>query len=309
MAAVEEESGRLDASQVRTLAAVRKGYTPFKENDVIFAKITPCMENGKIALAEGLKNGLAYGSTEFLVFRPYDGLLPRFVLRFLLQSSLRQEAERHMTGAVGQKRVPSIYLLRHSFPLPPAREQGRIVAKLDALLSRVAAGEAATRRASDRLQRYRDAVIHAAVTGELTRDWRKSNKPGEPSAVLLSRILRDRRAGWEEAETKRLHASGKPLKDDKWKKRYREPISPGPSGEALPKDWSWATLDQLCPVFVDSAHRTPKYGRSGIPAIGPRDIVGGVLDLQHARTVSKSEFDIQTNRRVPQPETLSIAGN
>src|SRR3972149_5274957 len=79
MAAVEEESGRLDASQIRALAAARKGYTPFKENDVIFAKITPCMENGKIALATGLKNGLAYGSTEFFVFRACEGLLPRFL--------------------------------------------------------------------------------------------------------------------------------------------------------------------------------------------------------------------------------------
>ena len=75
MAAVEEESGRLDASEVRILAAIRKGYTPFKENDVIFAKITPCMENGKIALATGLKNGLAYGSTEFVVFRSHEELL------------------------------------------------------------------------------------------------------------------------------------------------------------------------------------------------------------------------------------------
>src|ERR1017187_4889787 len=110
MAAVEEESGRLDASQVRALGSVRRGYTPFIENDVIFAKITPCMENGKIALATGLKNGLAYGSTEFFVFRPYEGLLPRFVLHFLLQPSLREAAERQMTGAVGQKRVPSSYL-------------------------------------------------------------------------------------------------------------------------------------------------------------------------------------------------------
>ena len=68
MAAVQEETGRLDASQVRTLASVRKGYTRFEENDVIFAKITPCMENGKIALATDLKNGIGYGSTEFFVF-------------------------------------------------------------------------------------------------------------------------------------------------------------------------------------------------------------------------------------------------
>src|SRR5580700_9473440 len=101
MAAVEEESGRLDASQIRALGSVRRGYTPFNENDVIFAKITPCMENGKIALATGLKNGIAYGSTEFFVFRPYDGVLPRFVLHYLLQSSFRNGAERQMTGASG----------------------------------------------------------------------------------------------------------------------------------------------------------------------------------------------------------------
>lgn len=74
MSAVEEESGRLDATQVRPLAAAREGYVPFKENDIVFAKITPSMENGKVAIANELKNGLAYGSTELYVFRPYDGL-------------------------------------------------------------------------------------------------------------------------------------------------------------------------------------------------------------------------------------------
>ncbi len=122
MAAVEEETGRLDASQTRTLASVRKGYTPFSENDVIFAKITPCMENGKIALANGLRNGLAYGSTEFFVFRPYTGLFPRFVLHFLLQPSLRESAERQMAGASGQKRVPVKFLSAYEFLLPPTRE-------------------------------------------------------------------------------------------------------------------------------------------------------------------------------------------
>jgi len=100
MTAVEEESGRLDASEIRALGSVRRGYTPFRENDVIFAKITPCMENGKIALATGLKNDLGYGSTEFFVFRPYEGLLPQFVLHFLLQPSLREAAEHSFTATV-----------------------------------------------------------------------------------------------------------------------------------------------------------------------------------------------------------------
>ena len=93
---------------------------PFREDDVIFAKITPCMENGKIALATGLENGLGYGSTEFFVVRPHEGLLPRFVLHYLLQPSFRKEAEHQMTGASGQKRVPGVFLSGHDFLLPMA---------------------------------------------------------------------------------------------------------------------------------------------------------------------------------------------
>ena len=165
----------MDASEARRIATVRKGYTPFKENDVIFAKITPCMENGKIALATGLKNGFAYGSTEFFVFRPYAGLLPRFLLYYLLRPSLREDAERQMSGAVGQKRVPLSYLLAYEFLLPPTEEQTRIVAKLDAALSRLERAERATHRAEERLRRYRIAVLNAAITGELTREWRERN--------------------------------------------------------------------------------------------------------------------------------------
>jgi type I restriction enzyme S subunit len=67
MKAVEEESGRLDPSETRSWATVKKGYTPFQDNDVLFAKITPCMENGKYAVARGLHGGRAAGSTEFHV--------------------------------------------------------------------------------------------------------------------------------------------------------------------------------------------------------------------------------------------------
>ena len=68
MKAVEEESGRLDPTETRRWATVKKGYTPFQDNDVLFAKITPCMENGKYAIARGLHGGRAAGSTEFHCF-------------------------------------------------------------------------------------------------------------------------------------------------------------------------------------------------------------------------------------------------
>ncbi len=150
-----------------------RGYTPFKENDVIFAKITPCMENGKIALATGLENGLGYGSTEFIVFRPYDGLLSQFLLHFLLQRSLRKNAERQMAGGVGHKRVPLNYLLNYEFLLPPTREQQRIVAKLNSTISGMERAEKAARRAREGIDDYRVAILNDAVAGELTCGWRE----------------------------------------------------------------------------------------------------------------------------------------
>jgi type I restriction enzyme S subunit len=300
MAAVEEETGRLDASDVRTLAAVRKGYTPFKENDVIFAKITPCMENGKIALAEGLKNRLAYGSTEFFVFRPYEGLLPRFVLRFLLQSSFRQKAERQMTGAVGQKRVPSNYLVKHFFPLPPTREQERILERLDALLSRIAAGEAAACRALKRLHRYRAAVLYAAVTGELTREWRENHKPEESGTRLLKRLLGLRRASWNESELTRLTVLGKPPKDDNWKKRYREAVSPDTTElPQLPPDWTWASVEQMSApeqgAITDgpfgSNLKSSHYTKSGPRVIRLQNIGDGVFIDERAH-ISRKHYEL-----------------
>jgi len=136
MPAVSEHSGAIEAATDRPLSEIWKGYTHFADGDVIFAKITPCMENGKSAVARGLTNGIACGSTEFHVLRSKGAVLPDYVWRFMRQDSFRRDAEAHMTGAVGQRRVPKPYLERHPIPLPPLPEQRRIVRKLDTLSAR-----------------------------------------------------------------------------------------------------------------------------------------------------------------------------
>jgi predicted ATPase len=295
MAAVEEENGRLDASQIRTLGAVRRGYTPFSENDVIFAKITPCMENGKIALATGLKNGFAYGSTEFFVFRPYEGLLPRFVLHFLLQPLLREEAERHMTGASGQKRVPANYLITREFLLPPTREQARIVAKLDAAITRLERAEVVSRRAQERIKKYCAAVLHAAVTGQLTRVWRKAHRDQiENSEFLVQRLLATRRARWEESELNRLRLAGKEPADDKWKSRYSPPASFA-NGDLpeLPETWTWVSMGQLTSLITSGSRGWKDYySADGAIFIRSQDIRTDEVDLRevaHVRPPQASE--------------------
>jgi type I restriction enzyme S subunit len=173
MPAVCDREGIILPHETRFLEEVWKGYTHFQDNDVIFAKITPCMENGKIAFAKGLRNGLACGSTEFHVLRSLGVVLPEYLWRFIHQLDFRKEAERHMTGAVGQRRVPVQFLKETTIPLPPLNEQRRIVTKLDSLFAHSRRAREELARVSGLCDRYRKAVLAAACSGHLTADWRE----------------------------------------------------------------------------------------------------------------------------------------
>jgi type I restriction enzyme S subunit len=177
MASVEAETGRIDAStHVRYGDLKKKSLTRFQEDDVLFAKITPCMENGKIAKAQGLAGGRALGSTEFHVLRSRGAVLPEYLMHFLLQRHVRRAAEHHMTGAVGQRRVPRPYLAELEIPVPPLAEQHRIVTKLEEQLVHIEAGEAALELAAERFEHLIQAVrsqgVWPADGDSLPEGWR-----------------------------------------------------------------------------------------------------------------------------------------
>lgn len=293
MSAVEEETGEIDTSITRKLGSVRKGYTPFIENDVIFAKITPCMENGKVALATGLRNGIAFGSTELFVFRAYEGLLPRFLLHFLLQSSLREKAELSMTGASGQKRVPAKYLVTHDLWLPPFQEQVRIVEKLDAALSSLRRAESASRRATDRLQHHQLSVLKAAFTGELTVAWRQAlSKVSQGNIQTIEARMqqfgKERRKRWEALEQERLSSTKNAPKGEKWKLRYVEP--PRPDSNTLPPipdTWVWVTLDEIANIGSGiSVSQSRKVNNPiELPYLRVANVLRGYLDLREVKKI------------------------
>ena len=176
MPAVEAESGVIDVSELKTFKEVKKGYTPFKAGDVLFAKITPCMENGKMGVVPYLENGLGFGSTEFHVLRCLDGISPQYVYYFVSSQSFRADAERNMTGAVGQRRVPTKWLGATQIPLAPETEQQRIVAKIEELFSELDKGVESLKTARQQLDVYRQSFLKNAVEGKLTEQWRKDNE-------------------------------------------------------------------------------------------------------------------------------------
>ncbi|HEH8453049.1 TPA: restriction endonuclease subunit S [Pseudomonas aeruginosa] len=127
MSAVDEHGGVINKAETRTFAEVAKGYTSFREQDVLFAKVTPCMENGKAAIARNLENGFGFGSTEFHVLRPTKVVLPEYVFSFIRQKAFRDRAASAFVGTGGLQRVPPDFLSRVKIPLPTLPEQQRIV--------------------------------------------------------------------------------------------------------------------------------------------------------------------------------------
>ena len=131
MSAVDADRVEAVDSETRPFAEVSKGYTPFLPNDVLVAKITPCFENGKIALAKPTRR-FGFGSTEFHVVRVHVPTLDaRYLVHFLRQKRIRLDGQRRMTGSAGQRRVPEHFLAELEIPLPPLPEQRRIAEILD----------------------------------------------------------------------------------------------------------------------------------------------------------------------------------
>lgn len=131
MAAVSESTLKVENPEVRPYCEVKKGYTYFSDGDVIVAKITPCYENGKMALATEMPEPTAFGSTEFHVFRATNGLDNRYLFHFLRNPMVQAAGAKKMKGAAGQKRVPADFFKSLNLYLPPLDEQKRIAAILD----------------------------------------------------------------------------------------------------------------------------------------------------------------------------------
>ena len=130
------ENGEIDVSETRSYCEVKKGFTGFVEDDVLFAKITPCMENGKGAIAHGLINEAGFGSTEFHVLRPDKQRITSKWLYYLTSWHIfRMEAEKNMTGSAGQKRVPKSFLESYEITLPTIEQQQAQSRALDKVIA------------------------------------------------------------------------------------------------------------------------------------------------------------------------------
>jgi len=127
------ENGVWDIRETRLAKNCMKGFTVFTENDVLFAKITPCMENGKGCIVKGLRYGIGFGSTEFHVLRAKANADPRFVYQWSIFPYLREKAIAFMIGSAGQQRVSVDFFQKFRIKIPPKTEQQFISDQLTAV--------------------------------------------------------------------------------------------------------------------------------------------------------------------------------
>ena len=166
MECIDAISGMVSNLHVRPYGEIKKGYTFFADGDVLFAKITPCMQNGKHAIPHGLIDGIGFGTTEFHVLRPGKSIISEIIWFYLRQPDLLIEATEHFTGAVGQQRLPHDYLACLKIPLPPLSEQKRIAAILKEQMAAVDKARMAAEAKLEAVNALPAALLRQAFGGK-----------------------------------------------------------------------------------------------------------------------------------------------
>lgn len=232
-----------------------------EEGDVLFSTVRTYLK--KIAPVPAHLSG-EVASTGFTVLRGGKALDPKYLFYYVIQDSFIKPLSKIQRGT-SYPAVRDSDVFDQPIRIAPLAEQRRIVARIEELFSRLDAGVAALRQAKAQLQRYRQSVLAAAVTGQLTQTWREQHPDTEPASELLVRILEQRQNQW----------SGKG--------KYKEPAQLA-SGvfEDLPPSWSVASLETLT-----DANRPICYGilmpkanlTNGVLYVKVRDMKGDKINL------------------------------
>jgi type I restriction enzyme S subunit len=157
-------------NQVKRLSEVVGSYTYFAEGDVLLAKITPCFENGKLGIAKNLINRVGFGSSEYFVFRPNAEVDPNWLYFYLNRAEFRNAGAKHMSGAVGHKRVTKEFIEDTLLPLPSVFEQKKLVADIENLSAHSRSLYRSSQLKLSELEMLKQSILRQAFAGELVKE-------------------------------------------------------------------------------------------------------------------------------------------
>ena len=217
--------------EVKQWGNIRKNYTCFADDDVAFAKITPCFQNRKSMILKDLPNGIGAGTSELKVLRPYMEIIDRKYLLYFLKSSYFIE-EAVFKGTANQQRISVGYLENKLFPLPPLAEQHRIVEKIEELMPLIEEYDNAQKQL-DRLnadlpEALKKSILQEAIQGKLVPQDPKD----EPASVLLESIRKEKERLFKESKLKKKDLVSTPITEEE------KPFE-------IPQTWKWVRLGKV----------------------------------------------------------------
>jgi len=249
---------------------------------------------GRACIISAAKLNKATVDSHVTIVRVCPLVSQEYVYYYIRSPFVQQRIDDMQTGSTNQVELGKKVIQESELPIAPFSEQTRIISKIEELFSDLDKGEESLRQAQAQLKRYRQSVLKAAVTGELTRDWREQNRDRlETGEALLKRILKARREAWEKAELEKMQAKGVKPKDDSWKKKYVEPKGPDTTGlPELPEGWVWASMGQLlCKIEAGKnfkcEERPPSEDEVGIVKVSA--VTWGAFDENESKTITNEE--------------------
>jgi len=160
MESINEETGKISHIIEKGYSEISNGYTFFEEDDILFAKITPCMQNGKSAIAQDLIDGVGFGSTEFHVLRPKKDITKEWIYFYVRTAEFRNRAKDHFEGSAGQQRVSTYYIENSLIPLPPTlSDQITFAAELERKMSKLEKARQAAERQLEAIEALPGAIL------------------------------------------------------------------------------------------------------------------------------------------------------
>ena len=230
---------------------------------------------GRACLFRGAPNPAVVDSHVTIIRMQQGAVLPELAFYFVMSSAVQKSIEKMQSGSTNQVELSKAEISAVRIPCAPLNEQRRIVEKIETLFAQLDKGEEAIRQVQKLLKTYRQSVLKAAVTGELTRDWREANKDKlEPASELLTRILQSRRENWA--------GRGK----------YKEPATPDASElQGLPETWDSASLEQLSTVVEYGSSSKCTDDPEGVPVLRMGNILSGSLVLDKLKFLPKNHTE------------------
>jgi type I restriction enzyme S subunit len=267
---------------------------------------------GRAALVNISTDERIVSDSHVTVIRPASGIAPKYLHYWIMTSIVQNSIGAVQTGSTNQVELSKGAVQNTPIPLAPTLVQKAIVSKIEELFSHIDAGVEGLKQAKSKLQQYRQSVLKDAVTGKLTEKWRELNADKlEPANELLERILEERRENWEAEQLKIFEEKGKIPKDDKWKEKYKEPMTFGNDEQAfdIPTAWEWCYFEAIGQVTGGLTKNSKRNNlEKKLPYLRVANVYANELRLDEIKEIGISDSELD-RALLKDKDLLIVEGN